>query len=569
MANKANTSTVNDLLDGKLDKTGGTMTGRMTIRTPDFGNQLCLDVTNDSSNLIRFQKNGTNMGFLGFNSSDEPIYADKQGHSKVLLHAGNVGEYAALISEDIFAEGQPNNVLGYSYSGSSGLTNAGPAMVFGKENYRAYLHGRDGVLKFNTMENGTLTGWKTIAFTDSDITGNAATATKLKTAVSLWGNTFDGTQSLNNKITLANRHSIAWEPNNGAANIEALVLNDGNNFLIGQGVAKAGGNTLIYGNNIKFCYGTAGTSASTAMTINSYGNISIGDSDRAGNGAEKLYVEGNRLAVALNDEVEMQIYAKNSVAKSGILVASSGDRGLYDFTTNKWVIATNGEKTWMSAGNVGIGVLDPQYKLDVNGGEVRVQNNIYVTNASLFRSFLTDGTGHSLIGVSSSNQVLINAGSDVPTIIRGGNVLIGLANDNGAKLQVNGTSSFSNLAVFNGGALIPTGQKLTIGDAVLEYDGGLKSSHNFIGNLTGTATKISNVLKFGSKTFDGSSEQTITATDLGITSDTVSEWGFTKNAGTVTSIATGTGLTGGPITGTGTISLNSTYQTYCTNGNAA
>ena len=84
-----------------------------------------------------------------------------------------------------------------------------------------------------------------------------------------------------------------------------------------------------------------------------------------------------------------------------------------------------------------------------------------------------------------------------------------------------------------------------------------------------TATKVSNVLKFGSKTFDGSSEQTITATDLGVTSDTVATWGFTKNAGTVTSIATGTGLTGGTITGTGTISLDSTYQTYCTNGNAA
>lgn len=54
-----------------------------------------------------------------------------------------------------------------------------------------------------------------------------------------------------------------------------------------------------------------------------------------------------------------------------------------------------------------------------------------------------------------------------------------------------------------------------------------------------------------------------------VTSDTVAGWGFTKNAGTVTSITTGTGLTGGPITETGTISLNSTYQTYCTNGNAA
>lgn len=39
--------------------------------------------------------------------------------------------------------------------------------------------------------------------------------------------------------------------------------------------------------------------------------------------------------------------------------------------------------------------------------------------------------------------------------------------------------------------------------------------------------------------------------------------------GTVTSVATGTGLTGGTITGSGTISINSTYQTYISNGNTA
>ena len=37
----------------------------------------------------------------------------------------------------------------------------------------------------------------------------------------------------------------------------------------------------------------------------------------------------------------------------------------------------------------------------------------------------------------------------------------------------------------------------------------------------------------------------------------------------VTSIETGTGLSGGPITGTGTISINSTYQTYISHGESA
>ena len=43
-----------------------------------------------------------------------------------------------------------------------------------------------------------------------------------------------------------------------------------------------------------------------------------------------------------------------------------------------------------------------------------------------------------------------------------------------------------------------------------------------------------------------------------VTTDTVSGWGYTKNTGTVTSIATsGTGISGGTITSTGTITLDS------------
>lgn len=56
-------------------------------------------------------------------------------------------------------------------------------------------------LYFRRQTNGT--GWsdiKEVAFTDSDITGNAATADKLKTKVQLWGNDFDGSSDVNGRI---------------------------------------------------------------------------------------------------------------------------------------------------------------------------------------------------------------------------------------------------------------------------------------------------------------------------------------------------------------------------------
>lgn len=56
----------------------------------------------------------------------------------------------------------------------------------------------------------------------------------------------------------------------------------------------------------------------------------------------------------------------------------------------------------------------------------------------------------------------------------------------------------------------------------------------------------------------------------GITATDIANWnGKTANTGTVTKVSTGTGLTGGDITSTGTISINSTYQTYISNGNTA
>lgn len=68
---------------------------------------------------------------------------------------------------------------------------------------------------------------------------------------------------------------------------------------------------------------------------------------------------------------------------------------------------------------------------------------------------------------------------------------------------------------------------------------------------------------------DNSSATAVTSSDTNlITGRTLYYAGYVKSSG-VTSVATGTGLTGGTITGTGTISINSTYQTYISHGESA
>lgn len=68
-------------------------------------------------------------------------------------------------------------------------------------------------------------------------------------------------------------------------------VNSSDHLLIGQGIAKAGKNTYIYGNEMIFAYGTAGSSSSAAMHIYSNGNVSIGGTTANA----KLHVYGNLL----------------------------------------------------------------------------------------------------------------------------------------------------------------------------------------------------------------------------------------------------------------------------------
>ena len=81
-----------------------------------------------------------------------------------------------------------------------------------------------------------------------------------------------------------------------------------------------------------------------------------------------------------------------------------------------------------------------------------------------------------------------------------------------------------------------------------------------------TDAKIAN----GTITLGANSITPLTSSDIldMATKTWVNQQGFVTSSG-VTSVATGTGLTGGTITGSGTISINSTYQTYISNGNTA
>lgn len=140
------------------------------------------------------------------------------------------------------------------------------------------------------------TGKVTIHSNITDITGNAATATKLKIAVKLWGNDFDGSQSLSDTIIINNQHPYASKKTDGAV-LGLMYLNGNNNLIIGQDVAKNTASTYIFGHEVRLCYGTTGTTVVTGVKLETNGNVAIPNgltigSSTSDNGSYKLNVNG-------------------------------------------------------------------------------------------------------------------------------------------------------------------------------------------------------------------------------------------------------------------------------------
>ena len=127
------------------------------------------------------------------------------------------------------------------------------------------------------------------ALTASD---NIATATKLATARTIWGQAFDGSANISGNMTnvdhiyMNNSHTIYVKDTNGN-NLDSFGFSSTNNLHIGYDLAAKGYNTYINSNEIYFR-----TSANNVerMRITSDGKVGIGtsapDSD--------LHVSGNR-----------------------------------------------------------------------------------------------------------------------------------------------------------------------------------------------------------------------------------------------------------------------------------
>ena len=133
------------------------------------------------------------------------------------------------------------------------------------------------------------------ALTASD---NIATATKLATARTIWGQAFDGSANVRGNISdvdnvyMKNNRSLYMKDTNGK-DLSTLSISDQNIFYLGFGACSNGYFSYLDGNIILF---RTATSHTERMRITSDGKVGIGTTAPDAN----LHVSGNKYNIKLN-----------------------------------------------------------------------------------------------------------------------------------------------------------------------------------------------------------------------------------------------------------------------------
>ena len=153
--------------------------------------------------------------------------------------------------------------------------------------------------RFSADANRYTTDWKQIAFTDS----NVASATKLKTARTIWGQSFDGTGNVDGVLNITGignyREGIRLHKVGTLSSVWFNAVNS-------EGFDSGMFGITVDGTGMRFRYGTAAPQDLVNITNN--GNVGIGTTAPA----YKLDVDG---ATRINDNLYLASYGTNYLGK--------------------------------------------------------------------------------------------------------------------------------------------------------------------------------------------------------------------------------------------------------------
>lgn len=219
------------------------------------------------------------------------------------------------------------------------------------------------------------------ALTASD---NIATATKLATARTIWGQAFDGSANVRGNISdvdnvyMNNNRSLYIKDTNGK-NLSALLINDQNGFYLGFGAGSNGYFSCLDGNIILF---RTATSHTERMRITSDGKVGIGTIAPDAN----LHVSGDKYNIKLNSTT-------GSTEDSTFIWGSSSNKN------TAWRIVDNPTSgLWLQYGVSGADThnmtISGMNATNLNALEVKAKN--LTVNGSKVWHAGNDGTGSGL-----------------------------------------------------------------------------------------------------------------------------------------------------------------------------
>lgn len=319
-----------------VKKSGDSMSGVLSITTSDI-HPLVITSSNEQETSINIASKGT----IGYHSSKGIFLYNKTANKTLEInndgsilfdgnkvwHAGNDGPNSGL-NADTLDDVDLTNIVHYapqnSYDNTScsriipisniditdsarcgsifqwtNITTQTPAQTGTSSNWFNQLYGAtNNRIYFRTRTNGgSWTPWNKLAY----ITDNVESATKLQTARTLWGKSFDGQQNVDGCIRIqANEDSYC----------EGIRIKPYNNW-----------STIILGGND--LTSTTGTSANSWSIHNNNGNFYINKNNSSGStGNELCNINGNWGIGTVSPSYKLHI-GGNAYVASGL--TSSGD----------------------------------------------------------------------------------------------------------------------------------------------------------------------------------------------------------------------------------------------------